>query len=233
MAPENSGMRDDGTDETIAQLWQTYHANLHRFIQQRVGETAVADDILQDVFLRVLARIETLQDQRKLQSWLYQITRHAIIDYYRTHQGVQDLPDDLVAPAQDDETHARQELAQCLLPLIQRLPDVYRDALMQSEIDGLTQQQVAAQHGLSLSGAKSRIQRGRALLRTLLVRCCRLAFDHRGTVMGYETPGSCDDTNCDQQKCVRPSASSSVYRGDTVHVTSHHREESHDDPRKF
>lgn len=181
---------------TMAQIWQAYHAPLQRFIQRRVGEASVADDILQEVFLRALTRIETLHDPQKLRSWLYHITRHAIIDYYRTHQPWHELPEGLSTPVHEDATEARQELADCLLPLMQTLPDAYRDALLLSDIAGQTQRHVAAHQGLSVSGAKSRVQRGRAMLRALLERCCRVAFDHRGTVIAYEPHGSCDATSC-------------------------------------
>lgn len=181
---------------TIDEIWQTYHARLHRFIQQRVGNAAGVDDILQEVFLRVLTRIETLHDRQKLHSWLYQITRHAIIDYYRAHQPRHDLPAELTTPVADDAIHARQELAQCLLPLMQYLPDTYRDALMLSEIEGYPLKHVAAQQGLSLSGAKSRLQRGRALLRAVLTRCCHVAFDHRGAIVEYTPAGACVGTGC-------------------------------------
>jgi len=181
---------------TIGEIWHAYHAPLHRFILQRVGEASVADDILQDVFLRVLARIETLQHPQKLRSWLYQITRHAMIDYMRTQQLWHSLPDGLSAPEPEPTTVARQELAQCLLPLMQGLPARYRDALQLADIEGQTQQHVAAHLGLSVSGAKSRIQRGRAMLRTLLVRCCLVAVDHRGTVVAYAPHGSYAATGC-------------------------------------
>jgi RNA polymerase sigma-70 factor (ECF subfamily) len=181
---------------TPGEIWHMYRVPLHRFIQQRVGEASVADDILQEVFLRVLTRIETLHDPQKLRSWLYQITRHAIIDYYRTQQTWDGLPDELMAPTADDAAHARQDLAHCLLPLMHSLPDTYREALMQSEIEGFPLKHVAAEQGLSLSGAKSRIQRGRALLRAALTRCCQVACDHRGTIVEYTPGGTCRATGC-------------------------------------
>jgi RNA polymerase sigma-70 factor (ECF subfamily) len=175
----------------MAQIWQAYHAPLHRFIQRRVGEASVADDILQEVFLRALARIETLHDPQKVRSWLYRITRHAIIDYYRTHRPWHKLPEELSIPAHEDTAEARQELAQCLLSFMECLPDPYRNALLLSDLAGQTQRHIATHQGLSVSGAKSRVQRGRAMLRTLLERCCRIVLDHRGTVMAYEPRGSC------------------------------------------
>jgi RNA polymerase sigma-70 factor (ECF subfamily) len=62
----------------------------------------------------------------------------------------------------------------------------YRQAVQLSEIEGLPQQEVADRLGLSLSGAKSRIQRGRLMLKDELERCCRFEFDRRGNVMDYE-----------------------------------------------
>ena len=61
-------------------IWETYHDRLHGFIQKRVGNAAVADDILQDVFVRIHSRLEMLKDARKIQSWIYQIARNAVID---------------------------------------------------------------------------------------------------------------------------------------------------------
>ncbi len=70
--------------------------------------------------------------------------------------------------------------------MIQRLPETYREAVILSEIKGLTQKEVAQMQGTSLSGAKSRVQRGRALLKEMLADCCRLEFDHKGRLCDYE-----------------------------------------------
>jgi RNA polymerase sigma-70 factor (ECF subfamily) len=72
--------------ESIEQVWQEYHSKLHAFIQSRVNDVSVADDILQDVFIRIHSRIDMLKDTSKLQSWIYQIARNAIIDHYRARK---------------------------------------------------------------------------------------------------------------------------------------------------
>ena len=97
---------------------------------------------------------------KKLRFWIYQVTRNAIIDYYRSHKSHVELPETLITPEKDDTETARQEIEGCMLPLIKNLPDGYREAAMLSEIEGLTQKHVAEKLGLSLSGAKSRVQRG-------------------------------------------------------------------------
>jgi len=172
--------------DTLEPIWQEYHTQLHRFILNRVNNTSIADDILQDVFLKIHSRINTLKAQTKLKSWIYQITRHAIIDHYRTQKKWEPLSDKLVAPEREPSERAREEIENCLLSLLQNLPDNYRQALIWSEIDGLKQIEVADKLGLSWSGAKSRIQRGRAMIKERLLKCCQFEFDHRGTLIDYE-----------------------------------------------
>jgi RNA polymerase sigma-70 factor (ECF subfamily) len=91
----------------------------------------------------------------------------------------------------------KQELAQCLLPLLKQLPPPYHQAVMWFEIQGLTQQEVARKQGITLSGAKSQVQRGRRLLKNLLLGCCRVELNHRGSIMNYVPNKECD--NCKEK----------------------------------
>ena len=171
----------------IESIWKDYHSALLGFIRSRVNEADVADDILQDVFIRVHTKIDSLKDSKRLKPWIYQITRNAIIDYYRTRKPHVELPESLVAPEQGDTEVIRQELETCIMPLIKDLPEHYRTAMILSEIDGLSQKAVAEKLDMSLSGAKSRIQRGRNMLKDTLNKCCVFEIDHQGTVVDYQT----------------------------------------------
>ena len=173
-------------------IWKEYHDRLHSFILSRVNESSVADDILQDVFMRILSRIDSLKDCDKLQSWTYQITRNAIIDYYRSQKTTSELPSTLTAPDGESSNTASKDMDTCLLPMIHSLPDPYREAVLLSEIEGKTQKEVAEKQGLSLSGAKSRVQRGRTMLKKMMFGCCSFEFDKRGNVIDYERKGDCD-----------------------------------------
>ena len=173
--------------DNIEAIWQAHHDQLHAFISKRVNDSALADDLLQEVFIKVYRKQETLQTRQKVKSWLYQITRNTIIDHYRKQKPDIPLPAIVVAPQKDPAEKARQEIASCLVPMVENLPAIYRDAVMLSEIEGLTQKEVAEKLGLSVSGAKSRIQRGRALLKDTLLACCHFDFDHRGSMIGYES----------------------------------------------
>jgi RNA polymerase sigma-70 factor (ECF subfamily) len=180
------------------QVWKEYHTKLHNFIQNRVGDTSRADDILQEVFLRIHSRIDTLKDRGKIQNWIYQITRNAIIDYYRAQKQMEQLPEALAAPEADPNNKASKEIESCLLPMIQSLPEHYRRALILSEIEGFTQKEVAAKQELSISGAKSRVHRGRNMVKDMLLQCCHFEFDRRGRVLDYQKKGaSCSQCGID------------------------------------
>jgi RNA polymerase sigma-70 factor (ECF subfamily) len=112
------------------------------------------------------------------------------------------MPDDLAAAEPDAD--AANDLAQCLTPLIAQLPERYRSAIEMSEIAGLTQNETANRLGLSLSGAKSRVQRARAMLQDLLLQCCRVELDHRGAIRDYEPKRACGPERCDSLYPSRP-----------------------------
>lgn len=172
--------------ELDLQFWRTYRSTLYRFILARVNDPAMAEDIIQDVFIKVYESLNTLKDQRKILSWMYQITRNVIVDYYRRQRSTEDIDKDVLVEEPNFEEDIKKELAQCLLPMINQLPYNYQQAIKMAEFDGLPQQKIAQEQGLSLSGAKSRIQRGRKLLKKLLLECCRIEFDHQGRVFNYE-----------------------------------------------
>lgn len=166
-----------------AELWQEYRARLRGYVAKRVRHNDAVDDILQDVFLKVHASLATVKSQDSIAAWLYRIAANAIADFYRSQKPSVDLPDELVAP--EPERNVVGELAACLQPLIAELPERYQTALVLSEIQGLPQKEVAARLGLSLSGAKSRIQRGRDKLRDNLLACCNIETGKSG-IVGYE-----------------------------------------------
>ena len=179
-------------------IWREYHAKLHRFIASRVADPSTVDDILQEVFVKIHQRIGTLEDDARIQSWLYQVTRNAVIDYYRSQKAVQGIAEEASIPETSEST-ALMELAECIRPMVERLPQAHREAMVLSELEGLTQKEVAERLGVSLSGAKSRVQRARAKLKELMMDCCHIEFDHRGSVIGYDPKNKRCDTcqkNC-------------------------------------
>jgi RNA polymerase sigma-70 factor (ECF subfamily) len=172
--------------KAVEEIWQEHHARLRAFIKKRIFEDMAADDVLQNVFLKMDAGLTSLNDETKLTSWLYQTTRNAIIDHFRSQKPTEELPEWLPQPVTDPGDQAVRELSACLESMIQRLPKACREAVILSELKGLKHKDVADAQGISLAGAKSRVQRGRARLGKMLAECCRLEFDHQGRLCGYE-----------------------------------------------
>ena len=186
--------------------WQDYRATLVRFVRSRVSDAEAAEDIVHDVLVKAYARRDSLRSEEKVEAWLFQMTRNAVVDHYRARRPAEAVPDDLVAP--ESEGSAREELARCLSALITHLPERSRTAIELSEIQGLTQKETAERLGITLSGAKSRVQRGRAQLHDLLIECCRIERDVRGGIMAYEPSAECThgvESHCDGD-CATPPA---------------------------
>src|SRR5687768_8246194 len=88
---------------TLEAIWNEFAVKLGRFIRSRVSDPATAEDILQDVFVKIQGRLDTLDNPAKIQSWIYRITRNAIIDYYRTRKETTEVQESLpVEPPEND-----------------------------------------------------------------------------------------------------------------------------------
>ena len=177
-------------DPAARGAWRDLEATLRPFIARRVRAPADVDDVVQDVFLRMQRGLAGLRDEERFGPWVYQIARSAIADHQRRlarHPMAEaDLASEPAPEPEDDEHAADRELARYLVPFVAMLPSPYREALTLTELEGLTQQQAADLLGVSLSGMKSRVQRGRQRLRKALEDCCHIALDARGRVVGFE-----------------------------------------------
>jgi RNA polymerase sigma-70 factor, ECF subfamily len=154
------------------------------FVARRVRPQD-ADDVTQDALLRLHRSATSLKDEGALEAWMYRIARNTIIDHHRRSAVRPEpiAPDEVGAvAAAEPEPAAGASLAACLAPLLARVPDDYRQALELTELGDMTQDEAAAQLGLSTSGMKSRVQRGRRMLRTEVGRCCRVELDARGAL---------------------------------------------------
>ncbi len=189
-------------EDTASSMWTQLHEGLRAFIAKRVRNKAETDDLLQEVFLRVHQHAQGLQEPERMVSWVYQITRNAIVDHYRSAERRRELPaglaieseeDKKAMAVEEDESEAKYELSHCLRPMIDRLSADYREAIRLVELDGLTNQEAASKLGLSVPGMKSRVQRGRRQLRKMLDDCCLIELDRRRGIVEFEPrrPSSC------------------------------------------
>jgi RNA polymerase sigma-70 factor (ECF subfamily) len=189
--------------------WQELHGNLRAFIARRVRNQADVDDLVQRVLLQIVKGLDSLRDAGRLHAWVYRTARNVIIDYYRSASSRREDPvgdsvniaaaDAPVAPTlPDDERAALSELATCLAPMLARLSPASQEAIRLIDLEGVTQHEAARRVGLSLSGMKSRVQRGRQELRAVLEACCRIDLDRRGGIAAYTArhPDACGCGGC-------------------------------------
>lgn len=185
--------------------WDELATRLRPFIRRRVASDPDADDVLQDVLLRVHRGLPGLHDEDRFGPWIHRIARTTIVDHVRArarHPLAAPAAADAVAEApealdEDDGVVAR-EVARYVAAIVAQLPSPYREAVTLTELEGRTQREAAQMLGISLSGMKSRVQRGRAKLRAMLEACCEVAVDVRGKVIacepradGERAPGCC------------------------------------------
>ena len=189
-------------DACATPAWDRLAAELRTFVARRIDDPADVDDVVQETLLRMHRNLGDLSDGDAVGAWMTRIARHAIIDRHRDRaararrhdRAAADpavAPTHAVEPDLPDEPDPAALLSACVVPFVDVLPEPYARALRLTELQGLTQREAAEHEGISVSGMKSRVQRGRALLRDELERCCEIALDARGRVV-EATPRRCD-----------------------------------------
>jgi RNA polymerase sigma-70 factor (ECF subfamily) len=183
--------------EDTTAAWRVIEHRLRPFLARRVAAADV-EDVLQEVLLRMHRGIRGVRDEERFAAWTYQVARSAVADHLRARMrhpvasagstGARSSaePEPCTLPAEPDDGIGECELAAYLAPLVARLPSPYREAITLVELEGQTQIEAARLTGISVSGMKSRVQRGRRRLRELLDECCAIALDVRGEVLSAE-----------------------------------------------
>ncbi len=171
-------------NEELLKTWNELNTRLFNFINQKVNNPEIAKDINQDVFIKVFSKIDSLRDKDKIVSWIYQITRNEINTFFRKKEPHQKAI--LADKTEILDENLTTEFSKCILPMIEALPLKYQEAIRMTEIEGLSQKELATSVNISYSGAKSRVQRGRKMLKTLLQECCTISTDKYGNITDYK-----------------------------------------------
>jgi RNA polymerase sigma-70 factor, ECF subfamily len=179
-------------------LWARFSDRLRGFIAMRVKGQTDVEDVLQDVFAKIHAGLGSLHESEKLEAWLFQVARRAILDYFRRgsrKRRSSKLPEDLPEATLQDDLSA--ELPSWLHPMMELLSEEDREALRLADLQGLSQKDLAVKLGISLSGVKSRVQRARKRLRAAVLDCCHIEMDRRGNAIDYTRKRSdCGSCSC-------------------------------------
>lgn len=161
------------------EIWDQYSTELRGYLTAKTGDKELTDDILQEVFVKVHVNKSGLRSPGKVRSWLYKIAINVLNDFFRKK-----AYSPLVFSQEEHVVTESHSAENCLLPLIEEMPEKYKQALLLSEIKELKQHEVAKILGISVSGAKSRIQRGRKLLQEGYMQCCNYSLNEKGLLVG-------------------------------------------------
>lgn len=176
---------------TDINAWVKTQKELRMFVYKKVKDKAIAEDIVQDVFLKVYKSIETLKESEKITGWIFQITRNVIIDHFRKQTRSIELHN---LDWESSESNYNECVSYCLTDMLKNLPEKYREAIELTEFQNLSQTQLAERLQISYSGAKSRVQRARQLLRQKMDEAYNIQVDPYGNaiVCKDRLPCGCD-----------------------------------------
>jgi len=184
------------------QVWRDVMAQLRAFVGRRIADPTRVEDLVAEILLRIHQNLHTVNDREHLTHWVSRVAHNAVIDEYRraarerdnrAQTPIEAVPDE--QPPSSDTSDAppqvQRELAACLRPLLGGLPPEQSRAVEMIDLEGWAQARAARTEGVSVSGMKSRVQRGRRGLATLLDQCCTVDIDARGLPMDYTPRSSC------------------------------------------
>jgi len=188
----------------IEEVWKEFGDRLRKFVEARVCDSHIAEELTQELLIRSYQNIDSLKEQDRVEAWLFRIARNVVNDYYRKKASDKEIlhpeMDSFVTSIEEESptSRIRENLSQCIKPFIDQLPSKYRQTLTAVELEGSSQKALADRLGVSHATIKSQTQRGRAQLHKLLKRCCNFDIDARGNVVDYKPKAGqceCDSSN--------------------------------------
>ena len=174
-------MSDTSTPTCLMTAWHAHETELQRWLTRHLNDPVAAQDLLQDVFIKALRQGRRFCDVANARAWLFEVSRNTLTDHLRRHHPLDALSDDLPA-VEADPPAAVDSLATCLPRVLAELSASDRDAIVQCDLNGMGQEDYARMLGITVPGAKSRVQRARKRLRERLLTSCQVVLNERGAV---------------------------------------------------
>lgn len=189
----------------IEHLWMNIHGKLNGYVSKHIKNKDDVNDIIQDTFVKVKTNIDSLQNPAKFDSWLFQIARNTMTDFFRnqkkTFNNEETTEDISIEPNSFEEEDIKvkmqtQGFSEYAGSIISELPEKYRAAVHLADIEGLSMKEVAEELNLSVPGAKSRVQRGRKMIKEIILKCCEVNTDRYGNIVEYKPNDCSTKDNC-------------------------------------
>lgn len=170
----------------LESLWDEHYEEIQKFVRRRTKSDADAEDIVQNVFIKAYQGMSLLKEEDKSRAWLFQIARNCIVDHYRKARRTEPLPETMqLAQEEPMDDGDSLEAAEDMRSILSYLPEKYREALELADLKGMSQKQLSEYLNISYSGAKSRVQRGRELVKVMMNSCCKIVADPYGNIVEY------------------------------------------------
>ncbi|MBC8442167.1 MAG: sigma-70 family RNA polymerase sigma factor [Deltaproteobacteria bacterium] len=163
-------------------IYNTYHEGLIRYINGKVADPLQAEDICQDVFLKIQSNLDKLNDEANIEPWIFKIAKFTVIDFYRSKK-TEPLPNIIKSEVHIEKDIVAAQGLDGIKTIIETLPDKYATVLKLFKLQKLTAREITIKTGLSLSAVKSRLLRGKAMFNKKLKACCDVQLNKNGDIL--------------------------------------------------
>jgi RNA polymerase sigma-70 factor (ECF subfamily) len=182
-------------ESALSEIHNRFGVQLHGIICKKVQHQDHCHDIMQDVYLKIMLHLPKIENATNIAGYLVRLTNNAVVDHYRKAKSFGDDPlvNDISSEVDLPNDPSLQLADCCLRPMIDTLPEIYRDALVQTELEGMKLKDYAEKTSISLSNAKVRVQRGKEKLKEIILQCCNYEFDSYGNIIDCQknNPSAC------------------------------------------
>lgn len=195
---ENRFTMNQALENTITfnEIWLKFSHPVKDFIRNQTHNSNATDDILQEVFMKIHQNLPLLRNEERVAGWVFQIARNTVLNYFRTQKKQVENQEFQLQQTEGESQFKENDLNEIvgiwLKEFKKDLDPKYQEALQLVDIEGITQVALARRLGISVSGAKSRVQRGREQLKQKLIDCCPVKTDQYGNILEIQNRnGNC------------------------------------------
>ena len=164
---------------------------LYHYIKKRINNSLDAEDLTQEVFLKLSK--SDIKKVDNIKNWVYTIAKNSVIDYYRKKKIISEDIDNIVFLEEETDDSSINELSNCIKPFIEQLPEDYRNIIFLSEIEEISQKEIAKKLNINYTTVRSKVQRGRKKLKILFTDCCTVIQGGKGSILDYKRNEACDN----------------------------------------
>lgn len=169
--------------QCLENAWSQHAPELRSWMRRRLQQPQDVDDLMQDLFIKAMRQRHLFCNVAHPRAWLFEVARNMLADKFKRKLDWVELPPDLVAEVAN--TDAVDQLTTCLPRVLAELSPTDRDAITWCDLQGMSQADYAAQAGLGLSAAKSRLQRARVRMHDHMKQACQVTLDTHGHVEDF------------------------------------------------